>query len=105
MRHFSDRRIRLTDVERVVEVAATAHSEEQVDGLIGFDDAIVVGDHLNAQVAVDAVLLRRRRFIGIEIDLLRQELRRNERPALDAAFEVDRVQQTIVRGHEHEAFP
>ena len=64
------RRVRLTDVERVIEVTAAAHAEEQIDLLIGLDDAVVVGHHLDTKIAVDAVLLAGSRFVVVEVDLV-----------------------------------
>ena len=93
-----DRRIvRVGHVERVVEVTAAAHAEVQVHLLAGLDDAVVVGDGLHAQVAVDAVELGRGGFVLVQLDLVAEELRRQERPLLDAGRDVDRVQIAVVR--------
>ena len=48
---------RISDVERVVEVAASPHAEVKVDPLALFDDVVEVADHLDAKIAVDAVML------------------------------------------------
>ncbi len=83
------RAVRVTHVERVVEVAAAAHAEVEVHLLAGIDDAVIVGDCLHAQVAVDAVLLAGRRLILVEVDLVAEELGRHERPLLDTGRDID----------------
>src|SRR5690606_20364980 len=85
--------------EAVVSAASAAQPEEQIYLLAAgrIDDAVVIGDHLDAQIAVDAVLLRVRRGIREKLGLVGKEFRRDERPLLDAGGRVDRVQEAVVR--------
>src|SRR5690606_1963081 len=88
--------LRIGDIEGIVDVAATPHPEVKVDAVVVINYAVAVLDDLNADRAIDTVMLVGNGFVAVQPLHVPEELLWNESPTFAAVCRVDRVQVPVV---------